>query len=119
MNRIISTSIFFFFTFSFLLFSQKKQNSMTLHDYMENHMETAEEKFKKGDKADLERLLKNVHLLAPEKDREEWQKITNSHLENGSLMKSCKACHSKFKKSYKKVYKKKLLNIPDELLILE
>lgn len=81
-------------------------------------METAEKQFKKGNKEALERILANLPKLAPEADREEWEKITSGHLEKGDLLKSCKTCHTKFKKSYKKTYKKKILEIPEELLVL-
>ena len=90
---------------------------MNLHDYMEDHMEQAEKLFKKGKKESLENILKKLPALAPEEDRQEWEKITTSHLESGELLKSCKSCHVKFKKSYKKTFRKKILEIPEEMLV--
>lgn len=102
-----------------LLFSQdstQKFKTMNLHDFMEDYVENAEHKFKKGKKDPLLKLLKYMPELAPEKDREEWQEIVTKHIESGELLKSCKACHVKFKKQYKKTYRKKLLEIPEEIL---
>lgn len=89
---------------------------MNLHDFMEDYMETAEHDYKKGKKEYLITLLKLTPDLAPEKDKKVWKEIVDKHLESGDLLKSCKACHSKFKKSYKKTYRKKLLQIPTEAL---
>ncbi|HMV80951.1 MAG TPA: hypothetical protein PL048_03125 [Leptospiraceae bacterium] len=95
----------------------KKMKSITMHDLMEDHFEDAEKAFKrKKDKTKLEALLKILPDLAPEDDKKEWTAIVNTHLESGELLKSCKACHSKFKKSYKKSYKKRLVEVPEDLL---
>mgnify|MGYP001255484393 CR=1 FL=1 len=105
-----------FFT-SLLIGQNSGSKSMNLHDYMEDYMESAEKSFKKGNKEPLEKILKNLPSLAPEADREEWEKITTAHLEKGDLLKSCKSCHTKFKKTYKKTFRKKILEIPQEMLI--
>lgn len=101
-----------------ILFAQedKQVKSMNLHDFMEDYVETAEKDYKKGKKEKLIKLLQYVPNLAPEKDKEEWKKIVDEHIANDTPLKSCKSCHSKFKKEYKKNYRKKLLDIPTEIL---
>lgn len=110
-------SILSCFLFFGLLLGQNGTKSMNLHDYMEDHMEQAEKQFKKGNKEPLEKILKKLPILAPESDREEWETITKTHLESGELLKSCKSCHTRFKKAYKKTFRKKILEIPEEMLI--
>jgi hypothetical protein len=115
--RIILSIFISLLTTSILISQKSETKPMNLHDYMEDHMEIAEKQFKKGKKQKLETILKRLPELAPEADREEWEKITTSHLEKGDLLKSCKSCHTKFKKTYKKTLRKKILDIPEEMLV--
>ena len=113
---LILTQIFF----STILFAQenktKKYKQITIHDFMEDYVESAEKKFKKGKKEELETLLKAIPDMALSENKAEWQEIVDKHLESGELLASCKACHSKFKKSYKKNYRKRLVPVPEEIL---
>ncbi|HMV43250.1 MAG TPA: hypothetical protein PK079_16355 [Leptospiraceae bacterium] len=97
----------------------KENTDMTLHDFMEDYVEAAEKKFKKGNKEPLKKILEFLPETAIPEDKEEWQKITEKYLASEEYLASCKACHSKFKKSYKKSYKKRLVTIPKEILNLK
>ena len=120
MKIYLFLSILFFLLFASLLVGQKTETkSMNLHDYMEDYMEAAEKSYKSGNKEPLKKILQSLPQLAPSADREEWEKITTTHLEKGDLLKSCKSCHVQFKKSYKKAFRKKILEIPEEMLITE
>ncbi len=100
------------------IFSQEGEvREMTLHDFMEDHVELAEKKFKKGNKEPMKKMLEAIPSLALSEDKEAWEKITTDALESGKYLSSCKTCHTKFKKSYKKSYKKRLVSIPKEILI--
>ncbi|MBK6607989.1 MAG: hypothetical protein IPH52_25360 [Leptospiraceae bacterium] len=100
------------------LFSQEGEFvEMKMHDFMEDHVELAEKKFKKGDKEPLKKMLEAMPSFAIPEDKEVWEKITSDALSSGKYLSSCKACHSKFKKSYKKSYKKRLISIPKDILI--
>ncbi len=100
------------------IFSQEGEvREMTLHDFMEDHVELAEKKFKKGNKEPMKKMLETIPSLALAEDKEAWEKITTDALESGKYLSSCKTCHTKFKKSYKKSYKKRLVSIPTEILI--
>jgi hypothetical protein len=89
---------------------------MTLHDFMEDHVEIAESKFKKGKKESLQKILEEIPNLALDEDKEKWKQITSEAIESGKLLSSCKNCHKEYKKSYKKSYRKRLVKIPVELL---
>ncbi len=100
-----------------LIFAQEKNfKTMNLHDFMEDYVEVAEKDYKKGKKEKLIQLLEYVPNLAPEENKEEWKTIVSKHLSENTPLKSCKSCHSQFKKSYKKTYRKKLLDIPSNIL---
>lgn len=100
------------------LFSQEGEvREMTLHDFMEDHVELAEKKFKKGNKEPMKKMLETIPSLALPEDKEKWEEITKEALESGKYLSSCKSCHVKFKKSYKKSYKKRLVSVPKEILI--
>jgi hypothetical protein len=99
------------------IFSQEGEvKEMTLHDFMEDYVELAEKKFKKGNKEPMKKMLEAIPSLALAEDKEEWEKITREALSSEKYLSSCKACHTKFKKSYKKSYKKRLVSIPKEIL---
>lgn len=87
-----------------------------MKEYMEDHLEVAEEMYESGNQEPLLRILKSLDQFAPEKEREDWKEITESALSTDPL-KSCKSCHSQFKKSYKKNFRKKFLEIPESLVI--
>jgi hypothetical protein len=111
--------IYFTISISLLCFTMLISDStkkMTLHDFMEDYVELAEKKFKKGDKEALQNILAALPDLAIAEEKERWKKITDEALESGKLLSSCKNCHKEFKKSYKKTYKKRLVEIPTELL---
>lgn len=122
--------IFTFFTLSawfFLQANDKEEKSktanesadnieITMHDFMEDYVEVAEKKFKKGNKAPLKKILEFLPEASIPENKEEWQTITNKYLESEAYLSSCKACHSKYKKSYKKTYKKRLISVPKEIL---
>ena len=105
-------------SFAFI-YSQSKQNEfkeMTLHDFMEDHVEIAESKFKKGKKEALQKILEEIPNLALDEDKEKWKKIISESIESEKLLTSCKNCHKEYKKSYKKSFRKRLVKIPVELL---
>ncbi|MCX8000752.1 MAG: hypothetical protein N3A69_17695 [Leptospiraceae bacterium] len=108
--------VFIFISGGILSQAGKSTKSMNLHDFMEDYVEAAEKDFKRGKTEKLIQLLKYIPNLAPEQDKEEWKKIVDEHLNSDTPLKSCKSCHVQFKKSYKKTYRKKLLEIPTELL---
>lgn len=102
------------------IFSQDKESKeMTLHDFMEDYVELAEKKFKKGDKEPMKKILELIPTLALPEEKEKWEAITNESLESGKYLSSCKSCHTKFKKPYKKSYRKRLVSIPKEVLDLK
>jgi hypothetical protein len=110
-------SLFLFLTFGFLVIAQeKKVKTMTLHEFMENHVDLAEQKFKKGNKEQLIKFVKLMPELSPGQDKAEWKKIVDDHISSDQILKSCKACHIKFKKEYKDTYKKRLVEIPEDIL---
>ena len=99
------------------IFSQEETSKeMTLHDFMEDYVELAEKKFKKGNKEPMKKMLELIPSLALPEDKEKWEEITKETLGSGKYLSSCKSCHTKFKKSYKKSYKKRLVSIPKEVL---
>jgi hypothetical protein len=100
------------------IFSQEEgTHEMTLHDFMEDHVELAEKKFKKGNKEPMRKILEAIPALALADDKDAWEKITTDALASGKYLSSCKSCHVKFKKSYKKSYKKRLVAVPKDILL--
>jgi hypothetical protein len=93
---------------------KKLPAEITLHDYMEDYVEVVEEDFKKNPEANRQKLLlllKAIPFMAIDENKEEWQKIVDKHLSENEPLESCKACHQKFKKSYKNTYRKRLIPI--------
>lgn len=89
---------------------------MNLHDFMEDYVEVFAKDFKKGKKEKLIRILQYVPNLAPEQNKNDWKKIIDENLNSNTPLKTCKSCHVQFKKSYKKTYRQKILEIPSEIL---
>ncbi|MCZ8344626.1 MAG: hypothetical protein O9301_16450 [Leptospira sp.] len=107
--------------FSFVLEAQKKKNSekieMNLHDFMEEYTKPATKLYDKKGNADyLNKILAKVPSLAVPEERAEWQEIVDTNLSQNTPEDSCKACHTKFKKSYKKNYRKRLIEVPEDLI---
>ncbi len=101
--------------FSYIFSNGNKE--MTLHDFMEDYVESAEKKFKKGDKEYLKKILLEIPNFAIDEDKTKWKEITDEAIDSGKLMSSCKNCHKLFKKEYKKSYKKRLIQVPEELIL--
>ncbi|PJZ69797.1 hypothetical protein CH373_10800 [Leptospira perolatii] len=104
-----------FFT-SVSVFAQNETTETTLHDFMEDYTKPASKKAKKGDKASLERILKEVPNFALEDQKTKWKEITDEALSSGDLESSCKNCHKEFKKEYKKTYRKRPIQVSKELI---
>lgn len=107
--------------FSFVLEAQKKNKSekveMNLHDFMEEYTKPATKLYDKKGNADyLKKILAVVPNLAVPEEKAEWQEIVDSNLNGNTPEDSCKACHTKFKKAYKKNFRKRLIQVPPELL---
>ncbi|TGK11376.1 hypothetical protein EHO60_03410 [Leptospira fletcheri] len=98
------------------LSAQSGTTETTLHDFMEDYTKPASKKAKKGDKAALERILKEVPNFALDEQKGKWKEITDSALASGDLEGSCKSCHKEFKKEYKKNYRKRPIQVPNELI---
>ncbi|ABZ93087.1 Hypothetical protein LBF_0551 [Leptospira biflexa serovar Patoc strain 'Patoc 1 (Ames)'] len=109
-----------FVSFGFVLNAEKKAKSVTemnLHDFMEDYTKPATKLYDKKDNADyLNKILEKVPDMAPEDQKAEWKEIIDAKLAVGKPDETCKSCHTKFKKEYKKNYRKKLIQVPDELL---
>ncbi len=109
-----------FVSFGFVLNAEKKAKSvkeMNLHDFMEEYTKPATKLYDKKDNADyLNKILEKVPDMAPEDQKAEWKEIIDSKLALGKPDETCKSCHTKFKKEYKKNYRKKLIQVPEELL---
>ncbi|TGM37994.1 hypothetical protein EHQ92_06340 [Leptospira biflexa] len=109
-----------FVSFGFVLNAEKKVKSvkeMNLHDFMEDYTKPATKLYDKKDNADyLNKILEKVPDMAPEDQKAEWKEIIDAKLAVGKPDETCKSCHTKFKKEYKKNYRKKLIQVPDELL---
>ena len=120
MNKpIIFSLIILSLSFVFVLNSEKKgteyQPEMNLHDFMEDYTKPATKLYEKKGNADyLNKILEKVPAMAPESDQKEWKEIIDSKLALGKPEDTCKSCHTKFKKEYKKNYRKKLISVPEE-----
>ncbi|MDF3821207.1 hypothetical protein P3G55_14965 [Leptospira sp. 96542] len=111
--------IIFLMSFGFVLLGQKKQNppvlEMTLHDFMEEYTKPATKLYEKKNNSEyLIKILKQLPSLAPAIEREDWQSIVDVKLANNKPEDTCKSCHTKFKKEYKKNFRKKLIIVPEE-----
>lgn len=88
---------------------------MTLHDFMEDYTKPATKLYdKQGNAEYLNKILEKVSAMAPADEQAEWKEIIDSKLAVGKPEDSCKSCHTKFKKDYKKKYRKKLISVPEE-----
>ncbi|TGL56585.1 hypothetical protein EHQ59_01065 [Leptospira kemamanensis] len=109
-----------FVSFGFVLNAEKKAKSateMNLHDFMEDYTKPATKLYDKKDNAEyLNKILEKVPDMAPEEQKAEWKEIIDAKLALGKPDETCKSCHTKFKKEYKKNYRKKLIQVPEELL---
>ena len=103
------------FAFTYVFSNGYKE--MTLHDFMEDHVELAEKKFKKGETEYLKKILQELPNFAIDEDKAKWKEISDEAIESGKLMSSCKNCHKLFKKEYKKSYKKRLIQVPESLIL--
>lgn len=107
--------------FASLLLSQSKAESkpsykeMTLYDFMEDYTEVASKQAKKGQPENLKKILDVMPNMAIDSEKEDWKRIVEEYQASGELQKSCKACHSKYKRSYKKTYRKRLIQVPIEV----
>ncbi|GBF50211.1 hypothetical protein LPTSP4_17350 [Leptospira ryugenii] len=97
--------------------NKSKTVEMTLHDFMEDYTKPATKLYdKKGNVDYLNKILEKVPDMAPESDKADWKEIIDSKLAQGKPEDTCKSCHTKFKKDYKKNYRKKLIVVPEDLL---
>jgi hypothetical protein len=106
-------------SFTLVLHSEKKgtgyQSEMTLHDFMEDYTKPATKLYdKQGNAEYLNKILERVSAMAPEEDQKEWKEIIDAKVALGKPEDSCKSCHTKFKKEYKKNFRKKLIAVPEE-----
>lgn len=92
---------------------------MSLNEFMEEFMEEAEKKYKSGNKEPLKKMLEVTPSLALSEDQKDWENIIAEASESGKYRSSCKACHIKFKKNYKALYRKRLVLISKEILNLK
>ncbi len=119
MNRV---SKFFLFSVFFLIGSgvavaqTAGTTETTIHDFMEDYTKPASKKAKKGDKAALEKILKEVPNFALDEQKAKWKEITDAALASGDLESSCKNCHKEYKKEYKKSYRKRPIQVSNELI---
>ncbi|TGN02921.1 hypothetical protein [Leptospira dzoumogneensis] len=97
-------------------YAQSGTTETTLHDFMEDYTKPASKKAKKGDKAALERILKEVPNWALDEQKAKWKEITDTALASGDLESSCKNCHKEYKKEYKKSYRKRPIQVSNELI---
>lgn len=118
--KILLSLSLLFVSFGFVLNAEKKSKSVTemnLHDFMEDYTKPATKLYDKKDNADyLNKILEKVPDMAPEDQKAEWKEIIDAKLSVGKPDETCKSCHTKFKKEYKKNYRKKLIKVPEELL---
>lgn len=118
--KLLLSMVMVFVSFGFVLNAEKKAKSVTemnLHDFMEEYTKPATKLYDKKDNADyLNKILAKVPDMAPEDQKAEWKEIIDSKLAVGKPDETCKSCHTKFKKEYKKNYRKKLIQVPEELL---
>lgn len=118
MNRVLRiillASFLLFGTFS--VFGQGTSTETTLHDFMEDYTKPAAKKAKKGDKAALERILKEVPDYALDEQKAKWKEISDAAIASGDLESSCKNCHKEYKKEYKKNYRKRPIQVSNELI---
>ncbi|GBF39282.1 hypothetical protein [Leptospira johnsonii] len=96
--------------------AQSATTETTLHDFMEDYTKPASKKAKKGDKAALERILKEVPNWALDEQKAKWKEITDTALASGDLESSCKNCHKEYKKEYKKSYRKRPIQVSNDLI---
>lgn len=100
-----------------LLAEKRLPATTTLHDFMEDYTKSAMKHFKKtGDRGQLNRLLPEFPALTITEQRKDWQKIVDQALAEGKPEKSCKTCHDIYKKDYKKIYRKREIQVPAWLL---
>ncbi|TGL63449.1 hypothetical protein [Leptospira sarikeiensis] len=118
MNRELkfASAILTFLLFTSVSYSQSKTTETTLHDFMEDYTKPASKKAKKGDKAALERILKEVPNFALDDQKAKWKEISDAAIASGDLESSCKNCHKEYKKEYKKSYRKRPIQVPNELI---
>lgn len=118
-KSLLFSSFILFVCFTLVIYSEKKsktyQSEMTLHDFMEDYTKPATKLYdKQGNAEYLNQILEKVSAMAPADEQAEWKEIIDSKLAVGKPEDSCKSCHTKFKKDYKKKYRKKLISVPEE-----
>lgn len=113
--KILLSAILTIFSTTYILSNNFKE--MTLHEFMEDYVELGEKKFKKGDSEYLKKLLQEIPNFAIDSDKERWKEISDKAIESGNLTSSCKNCHKIYKRDYKKSYKKRLIQVPEELIL--
>jgi hypothetical protein len=111
--------ILFALCFTVVLHSEKKAKGyipeMTLHDFMEDYTKPASKLYEKQNNAEyLNKILDKVAAMAPADQQQDWKEIIDAKLAIGKPEDSCKSCHTKFKKEYKKNFRKKLIAVPAE-----
>jgi len=115
MKRFLSI----FAAFLLILSSEIPAVSMTLHDFMEDYVRAADKYRKKsGDPSILIQMIKVVPNLALPEQKERWGEIVNQALSDQKPEASCATCHKEFKKTYKKEFRKREVEIPEELSLL-
>ncbi len=117
MRNICSIIVYSLF-FSISSATEVLGREMNIHDFMEDYTEIAMKKAKKGNSKYLERVLKEIPNMALPDAKEKWTEISQRALETKEYKKSCSTCHKEFKKPYKKTYRKRLVSIPDDLILL-
>ncbi|MCZ8155052.1 MAG: hypothetical protein O9264_02960 [Leptospira sp.] len=119
--KILFTSTILLFCLSaiFMISAEKKGkkfvSELTLHDFMEDYTKPATKLYEKQNNAEyLNKILDKVPAMAPADQQAEWKEIIDAKVAIGKPEDSCKSCHTKFKKEYKKNYRKKLIAVPEE-----
>ncbi|HEY9032918.1 MAG TPA: hypothetical protein VIN71_03190 [Pseudomonadales bacterium] len=90
--------------------------STNVRDFMKSYVKPAEKLAKKGEAEPLRRILAAVPAMAQADDQAQWQVIADKALASGDLRASCKACHSEYKKTYKKEYRDSKVEVSAELV---
>lgn len=89
---------------------------MTLHDFMEEYTKPATKALdRKKEPKFVSQILKEVPAMAPPEMKEKWEEIIAKAEKTGEWKATCKSCHSIHKKEYKKLYRKRLITVPDSL----
>ncbi|ALO27668.1 hypothetical protein LBBP_03476 [Leptospira borgpetersenii serovar Ballum] len=112
---VVTLSVLITFTLSAQ--PERKVETMTVHDFMEEYTKPAVKAAKKGKPEYIEKILTEIPNFALDEQKAKWTEISQEALKTKDYEQSCKSCHKEFKKEYKKTYRKRPIQVSPELIV--